>query len=256
LGKIIKLISLTLLFIKPLYAEEAITINVGVTVFKPYSSIDESTGQCVGSGFDITRELLEPYNIKINSSCAAPARVYRSLSSGTVDLSLNIKSTLALQNKVTFTTIPFDALILNFYTNPDISNVNNKIASIRGYDYNGFRETLIQKGFEFVDLSNVEDAIRIFANKRTKYLLAYEGPLNAYVENEKDKAELRTLHNAQSELLIVIPTHYAISKASPHHDLLVNVFNQLEKAAKGQQYHLEAFTNRHTTMQNNKPLGL
>jgi polar amino acid transport system substrate-binding protein len=247
MGKPITLILLTLLFVKPLYAEEAITINVGVTVFKPYSSIDESTGQCVGSGFDMTKKLLEPYNIQINSSCSAPARVYRSLSSGTVDLSLNIKSTLALQGIVTFTTIPFDALILKFYTNSDISNVDNKIASIRGYDYNGFRKTLIQKGFEFVDVANAEDAIRIFANKRTKYLLSYEGPMNAYVENEneneneKGKAELLTLKNTQSELLIAVPTYYAISKASPHHDLLVQVFTKLEKAAQGLQYHLDSF---------------
>ncbi|MFT7259728.1 MAG: polar amino acid transport system substrate-binding protein [Glaciecola sp.] len=241
MGKPITLIILTLLFIKPLYAGEAITINFGVTVFKPYSSIDESTGQCVGSAFEITKKLLEPYNIKINFSCAAPARVYRSLSTGTVDLSLNIKSTLALQNKVTFTTIPFEVLILNFYTNPDIRLVGNKIASIRGYDYSGFRKTLIQKGFEFVDVANAEDAIRIFANKRTKYLLSYEGPLNAYVENEKDKAELLTLNSAQSELLTAIPTYYAIGRASPHHDLLVKVFEQLEAAAKGQQYHLDAF---------------
>jgi polar amino acid transport system substrate-binding protein len=241
LRKPLTLILLTLLLVKPLCAKEAITINVGVTVFKPYSSIDESTGQCVGSGFDITKKLLEPYNIQINPSCSAPARVYRSLSSGTVDLSLNIKSTLALQGKVTFTTIPFDALILNFYTNPDISNVDNKIASIRGYDYTGFRKTLIQKGFEFVDVANAEDAIRIFANKRTKYLLSYEGPMNAYVENEKGKAELLTLNNTQSELLISVPTYYAISKASPHHELLVQVFTKFEKAAKGLKYHLNGF---------------
>jgi len=241
LGQRITLILLTLLFIKPLCAAEVITINVGVTVFKPYSSIDESTGQCVGSGFDITKKLLKPYNIEVNASCSAPARVYRSLSSGTVDLSLNIKSTLALQDKVTFTTIPFDALVLNFYSNPDVSSMNNKIAAIRGYDYNGFKDTLIQKGFEFVDVANAEDAIRLFANKRTKYLLSYEGPFNGYIDNEKGETELLTLNNAQSELLVSIPTYYAISKASPHHALLVKVFKQLEKKAQGQHYYINAF---------------
>jgi polar amino acid transport system substrate-binding protein len=230
-----------LLFTKQLSAEDELTINVGVAVFKPYSSIDPNTGQCVGSGFDVTRQLLEPYNIKIKTSCAAPARIYRSLSSGTVDLSLNIKSTLAVQDKVTFTTIPFDALILNFYTNADKSNGNNKIASIRGYDYNGSRDRLIQQGFEFVDVSNVEDAIRLFANKRTHYLLSYAGPFKGYIENEKSQPKLLILTNAITELLLTIPTHFAISKASPHHDALVNVFKELDKAAIEQKYHVDAF---------------
>jgi polar amino acid transport system substrate-binding protein len=244
LGNKILLILLSLLFINPLCAEEAVTINFGVAVFKPYSSIDESTGRCVGIGFDATKQLLKTYNIEINPSCASPARIYRSLSNGKVDLSLNIKSTLAVQDNVTFTTIPFDALILNFHTNPDINNVNNKIAAIRGYDYHGFRDSLIQKGFEFVDVSNVEDAIRIFANKRTKYLLSYEGPLKAYVESKDEsnnKIELLTLNNAKSELLIAIPTHYAISKKSPHHDILVKVFNELDKKTADQTYHIDAF---------------
>jgi polar amino acid transport system substrate-binding protein len=241
LAKNIILVILMLLSTKSLYAEDALTINVGVSEFKPYSSIDPNTGQCVGSGFDLTKQLLEPYNIKIKTSCAAPARIYRSLSSGTVDLSLNIKSTLAIQDKVTFTTIPFDALILNFYANSDNSNGNNKIASIRGYDYNGFRDSLSQQGFEFVDVSNAEDAVRLFANKRTGYLLSYAAPFKYYIENEKSQLELLILTNAITELLLAIPTHYAISKASPHHDVLVNVFKELDKATTDQKYHIDAF---------------
>lgn len=230
-----------LFYTKTLYAEDALTINVGVSVFKPYSSIDPNTGQCVGSGFDLTRQLLEPYNIKIKTSCAAPARIYRLLSSGTVDLTLNIKSTLAVQDKVTFTTIPFDALILNFYANPDKKNGNKKIASIRGYDYNGFRESLTQQGFEFVDVSGASDAIRLFANKRTSYLLSYAGPFKYYIENEKSQPELLTLTNAITELLLAIPTHYAISKASLHHDVLVGVFKEVDKVITEQAYHVDAF---------------
>lgn len=241
MAKNIILAVLMLLFIKPLCAEDGLTINVGVSVFKPYSSIDPNTGRCVGSGFDLTRQLLAPYNIKIETSCAAPARIYRSLSSGTVDLSLNIKSTLAIQDTVTFTTIPFDALILNFYANSDKRNGNNKIASIRGYDYNGFRDSLSKQGFEFVDVSNAEDAVRLFANKRTSYLLSYAGPFKYYIKNEKSQPELLTLTNAITELLLAIPTHYAISKASPHHDVLVNVFKELDKATIDQKYHIDAF---------------
>ena len=232
---------LTLLFGKFLAAEEALDINFGVAIFKPYSSIDENTGKCIGIGFDVTKKLLQPKSIEINNSCAAPARIYRSLSSGTVDLSLNIKSTLAVQDKVTFTNIPFDALMLNFYTNPDNARVDKKIAAIRGYDYNGFRETLIQQGFEFVDVSNSDDAIRIFANKRTKYLLSYKGPFEDYTKNQQSEKELLTLTSAHTELLIAVPTFYAISKASAHHDALVSAFKEIESAATDVEFHLDAF---------------
>ena len=232
---------LTILFSKFLAAEEALTINFGVAIFKPYSSIDKNTRECTGIGFAVTKKLLQPKAIQINNSCAAPARIYRSLSSGLVDLSLNIKSTLAVQDKVTFTTIPFDALMLNFYTNPDNAQVDKRIAAIRGYDYNGFRETLTQQGFELVDVSNSEDAIRIFANKRTKYLLSYKGPFEDYTKNQKSQKELLTLNRAHTELLVAIPTYYAISKASAHHDVLVKAFSEIESAATYLEFHLDAF---------------
>jgi polar amino acid transport system substrate-binding protein len=119
LGKNIALLLLTIVFSNFLSANEPLTINFGAAIFKPYSSIDERTGKCTGISFDITKKLLQTYPFEIETSCAAPARIFRSLSSGKIDLSINIKSTLALQDKVTFTAIPFDALMLNFYTNRD-----------------------------------------------------------------------------------------------------------------------------------------
>jgi polar amino acid transport system substrate-binding protein len=241
LRKSITFFVLTVLFSKCIAAQEVLNINFGVAIFKPYSSIDENTGECVGIGFAVTKKLLQPKSFQINITCAAPARIYRSLSSGTVDLSLNIKSTLAVQDKVTFTTIPFDALMLNFYTNPDNALVDKRIAAIRGYDYNGFRATLTQQGFEFVDVSDSEDAIRIFANKRTKYLLSYKGPFEDYTINQKSEKELPTLTSAHTELLVAVPTYYAISKASVHHDVLVNVFSEIEQAATDNEFYIDAF---------------
>ena len=241
MGKSITFLVLTILFSKCLAAEEALTINFGVAIFKPFSSIDEKTGECVGIAFAVTKKLLESKSIQLDFSCAAPARIYRSLSSGIVDLSLNIKSTLAVQDKVTFTTIPFDALILNFYSNTDNAQTDKRIAAIRGYDYNGFRETLAQQGFEFVEVSNSEDAIRIFANKRTKYLLSYKGPFEDYAANQTSQTETLTLTNAHTELLAAIPTYYIISKASAHHDALVNAFSEIEEAATDREFHLDAY---------------
>jgi len=241
LRKNITFLVLTILFSGFLAAKEPLAINFGVAIFKPYSSIDQDTGECVGIGFAVTEKLLQPKSIQINRSCAAPARMYRSLSSGTIDLSLNIKSTMAIQDKVTFTSIPFEALVLNFYTNPDHDQADKRIAAIRGYDYNGFRATLTQQGFEFIDVSDSDDAIRLFANNRTKYLLSYRGPFEDYTVNQKSNNETLTLTNAQTELLVAIPTYFAISKASAHHDVLVNVFSDIEKEATDNEFYIDAF---------------
>jgi len=237
----ITLLVLTILFSNFLSAKETLTINFGTAIFKPYSSINETTGECAGISFDATKKLLQTYPFEIEISCAAPARIYRSLSSGKIDLSLNIKSTTALQDKVTFTAIPFDALMLNFYTNRDKNQVDKRIAAIRGYDYNGYRKQLIEQGFTFVDVSNSEDAIRIFANKRTKYLLSYKGPFEDYTANQKSQNELLTLTNAHTKLLVSVPTYFIISKASLHYDALVKAFSEIENAASDRKFHLDAF---------------
>jgi polar amino acid transport system substrate-binding protein len=118
---------------------------------------------------------------------------------------------------------------------------DKRIAAIRGYDYNGYRKQLIEQGFTFVDVSNSEDAIRLFANKRTKYLLSYKGPFEDYTKNQKSQNELLTLTNAHIKLLVSVPTYFVISKASLHYDALVNAFSEIEAAATGREFHLDAF---------------
>jgi polar amino acid transport system substrate-binding protein len=149
-----------------------------------------------------------------------------------VDISVNVKSTDALQESVSFNTIPFDNLTLNFYTNVIEKDSNKKVATIKGYDYGGFRQHLIDQGYELLDVPNLEDAVRIFANKRTKYLISYGGPVTHYFESEtSNKGSLKPA-NIDTELLLSIPTYIAISKASQHHDLLVDIFKELDSKSE------------------------
>jgi hypothetical protein len=133
-----------------------------------------------------------------------------------------------LSDSVTFTKIPFDDIILNLYTYAKGDNSQKQIAAIRGYDYNGYREKLIKMGFEFIDVSKDEDAIRMFASKRTNYLLSYSGPFDDYVKNISTLAGSFEPGSYKVERLTAIPTHYAISKASPHYDVLLRAFTELE----------------------------
>ncbi|MDT0584178.1 transporter substrate-binding domain-containing protein [Brumicola blandensis] len=211
------------------------TIVLGLTGFAPYSTIDEETGQCFGSGFDITQTLLLSDNFKVKPFCAAPARVYRSIEEGKIDLTVNIKSTNALKDKVSFTKIPFDKLKLNLYSKNEQSS-SKTVASIRGYDYEGQRRKMEEQGYKFVDVPNADNATNLFLNGRTSHLLSYENPYIHFL-NQLD-SETRTSYEqiVQIEYLTSVPTHYAISKSSPHHDSLVAAFNRIDEKALADQH--------------------
>ncbi len=217
-------------------ADEGPTIIVlGLTGFAPYSTIDEETGQCFGTGFDITQALLSSDNFKVKPFCAAPARVYRSIEEGKIDFTVNIKSTNALKDKVSFTKIPFDKLKLNLYSKNE-KNSSKTVASIRGYDYEGQRHKMEAKGYKFVDVPNADNATNLFLNGRTSYLLSYENPYIHFL-NQLD-SDTRTSYKqiVQIEYLASVPTHYAISKSSPHHDALVDAFNRIDEKALADQH--------------------
>jgi polar amino acid transport system substrate-binding protein len=223
--------------IQKAYTQEAISIQFGLSSFKPYSTQDPETGTCTGLAVDATKYLLESAQVTVNTSCVAPARLFRSISSGIIDLSINVKSTKSLENKVTFTKKPFDALVLNFYSNEERGNLENKVAAIRGYDYNGYRAKLVAQGYEFIEVPNGVDAIRLFTNRRTQHLLSYGGPFADYLEDKEAKRGTLEPIKITSELLASIPTHYAISKASRHHDALVEMFDKIDSESDS-EYHL------------------
>ncbi len=215
--------------------DKPITIVLGLTGFAPYSSIDEKTGRCFGTGFAITQRLLLPENFKIKPFCAAPARVYRSVKEGKVDLTVNIKSTRSLQGQVTFTRIPFDKLKLNLYSNERRYD-RKTVAAIRGYDYEGERQKMEKQGFTFFDVPDADNATNLFLNGRTAYLLSYENPYKHFltqVDEAKRKGYEKTV---EIEHIASVPTHYAISQSSPHHDSLVAAFNRIDENTLADQH--------------------
>lgn len=214
-------------------------IKIGLTGFKPYSHLDPASGKCEGTAVTTTQALLSPYNFEITATCASPARNFRSMSNGVVDLSLNIKSTSALYDKGTFTSIPFGKIYLNLYTNVGASDRTRQIAAVRGYEYNGFRHALIEQGYEFIDVANSKDAIRLFAHHRTTYLLAYQGPFADYLDKHASKGDKLEPDTYEVERLTSIPTHYVISKASKHHDQLVAAFAEIDSNSD-KKYHFNA----------------
>jgi polar amino acid transport system substrate-binding protein len=210
-------------------------IVLGLTGFAPYSKIDEETGHCHGIGFDLTQSLLSSENFKIKPFCAAPARVYRSVSEGKVDFTVNIKSTSTLKGTVSFTRLPFDNLKLNLYSRVENSN-NKTVAAIRGYDYEGQRRRMEEQGFRFVDVPDADNATNLFLNARTSHLLSYENPYIHFLSQLDIETRTTYEQSIQTKYITSVPTHYAISKSSPHHDALVEAFNRIDDRSLADQH--------------------
>lgn len=214
----LKILLFSLLLSSSVVAKQKVVF--GIVLFEPFSTFDLKTNTCVGNAIDITRRILSEYDIHLEVICANASRVYRMLEKAEVDFTINVKTTKVLANTVDFIELPFTKLELNLYTRNIRSN-QFTVASIRGFDYNGYRQSLSQKGYEFIDLPNALSAARLFNLKRTENLISYAGPVEYYVKN-------KTLTLDESILITPldsVDSHYAIGKESPHILLLKNVLN-------------------------------
>ncbi|WP_051275561.1 substrate-binding periplasmic protein [Aestuariibacter salexigens] len=201
------------------HADEKPVVTLGLLVFPPEVVVDSETGKCLGEVIDISKLVLKNFNVDV--VCAPPARIYRLLEQGVVDLTINIKTTDALQDKVKFTNIPYRFLVTNLYGHKDKQDAGS-VSAIRGFDYNGTRGKLASDGYQFIDLPTSTDAIRMFARGRSEYLLSYESPVKFLLDEFPEKYSVKTLQS--------VPTFYAVSNVSPHQEQLLQRLNSVADA--------------------------
>ena len=209
---------LLLFFSSALLGSERATL--GVILFPPNVLIDEVTGECRGHGIQTTREILAEYSIEIDVICAPPVRIYRLLENAEIDFTINIKSTKGLPEDVTFIDKPYRILQLKLYSHLDRKN-GKDVAAVRGFDYQGFRNKLIQQEYRFFDLPNSISSIQVFLKKRIPHLISYGGPYGYYIRDKK----LKVSDAITSTHLYSVPTHYTITNKSPHLKALIAAFD-------------------------------
>jgi polar amino acid transport system substrate-binding protein len=192
----------------------------GVLLFPPSVFIDEETGICMGEVISLTRKILDEQSIPIDIICAPPSRLYRMLENEQIDFTMNIKSTKSLPDDIVFIETPYSTLQLNQY-----SHINREaekyVAATRGFDYQGYRDVLTEKKYNFIDLPNSISAIQVFLKKRSAHLLSFKRPFDFYI---KDK-QLKISDTIITTTLFAVPTFYGINNASPHLDKLSMAFN-------------------------------
>ena len=188
-------------------------IRLGVHNFPPYFVMTDNE-HCGGEAVELSRNLLQNSDIKLTTVCATPARLYKMLQSGEVDLTINIKHTKALPDNVSFVATPFVQLSLVLLTHGAAvaREQHPTIAAIRGFDYHGQRQVLGDKGYSFIDLPDSISAVEMFIKGRSSALLTYEAPFNHYLQQH----DLPFAAHYQCQLLEHIDAYFVVSEQSAH----------------------------------------
>ncbi|KKO50299.1 hypothetical protein VT06_02305 [Arsukibacterium sp. MJ3] len=207
---------LALLFLLMAPANASTEIRVGVHNFPPYFVV-KGDNTCGGEAVELTRNILQTDTITVRAVCATPARLFKMLSRGEVDLTINIKQTKTLPNNVSFINPPYAqlSLVLLTYNNQSTALTSLQqptIAAIRGFDYLGQRQILSERGFLLIDLPDSIDAIKMFVKGRSNGLLTYEAPFSFYLAQQPPQLTQRY----QRQLLEYIDAYYVISDQSLH----------------------------------------
>jgi polar amino acid transport system substrate-binding protein len=188
-------------------------IRLGVHNFPPYFVMTDNDN-CGGEAVELTRSLLQNDDITLTTVCATPARLYKMLKSGEVDLTINIKHTRALPDNVSFVATPYVQLSLVLLTH-GAAVAREKlptIAAIRGFDYHGQRQLLADKGYGFIDLPDSISAVEMFIKGRSSALLTYEAPFNHYLQQHG----LPFAVHYKCQLLEHIDAFFVVSEQSAH----------------------------------------
>ena len=195
------------------YAYSAVEIRLGVHNFPPYFVMTDNAN-CSGEAVELSRRLLQSDDIKLTTVCATPARLYKMLQSGEVDLTINIKQTKALPDNVSFVATPYVQLSLVLLTHGAAVAREKQptIAAIRGFDYHGQRQLLSEKGYSFIDLPDSISAVEMFIKGRSSALLTYEAPFNHYLQ----QYDLPFAAHYQCQLLEHIDAYFVVSEQSAH----------------------------------------
>jgi len=198
-------------------------IRLGVHNFPPYF-VSTGNGHCGGEAVELTRSILQTDTLTVRTVCATPARLYKMLQSGEVDLTINIKQTQALPADVSFVAPPYVQLSLVLLTHGAAVAREKQptIAAIRGFDYHGQRQQLSKSGYSFIDLPDSISAVEMFVKGRSSALLTYEAPFNYYLQQQA----LPFASHYQRRLLDTIDAYYVVSGRSEHLPYISTTLNR------------------------------
>lgn len=203
------------------YAGSSKSFTLGITIFPPLTMQDETTNECNGVAIDVSRKIIQHSGHGLKVICAPAARIYKMMEQGTVDFTVNVKSTRQLEPHATFMEPRLTAIKLQLYTHD--KDMPSLVAGIRSFDYHGYRQQLEKQNYQFVDVANADDAITMFIKERTKALITYERPFKSYLKRHLNN---HVPTGITVEEFLSIGIYYGVSRHSTNHDELISVISQ------------------------------
>lgn len=208
----------------PVKSKESIV--VGLIVFPPLVQQDFE-GRCFGSTVERIYEIFLDSPFSVDLYCATPARVYRDLSNGKLDLTVNVKSTESLVDMVYFSKSPVNMLEVILYSNKN-SGISS-VSAIRQFSYHGIRDKLLLEGYSIYDQPNSKEAITLFLRGGTNALISYRLPFEFYLnELLKSGAYTRDGSTLEVKSLLKVPTYFVVNKTSQHSQSLLAILNNID----------------------------
>jgi polar amino acid transport system substrate-binding protein len=196
------------------------TLTFGTSHFPPSVIVDPESGHCSGDLIDNVKKIFVESDFRLKIVCAPTSRMYRMLVNGEIDLTATIKTAAQLDGLITLVTPTYADMHLSLFNHKNDKQLKT-ISAVRGFQYNGQRKILQQKGFEFYDLPDIDSAFQFFIKKRSAYFLAYKSPV-IYMLN-KDGLHIR--HNIVEKKMDSIPLYFAISNKSAMFEQIQKVFH-------------------------------
>ena len=215
----------------PLPERDSKVITMAMLEFPPLTYRDAGSQECIGYAVELSRQLFAEHGYSIDPICAPAIRSYRMLQSGEADLTINIKSTSLLNQYVDFVEPRFGQLELIFLTH-QTDGFEEMVSAIRGFEYNGQRAVLEERGYVFQDSPGSIDAVKIFARKRTRHLITYKAPYKFYLEQNGFEVP----QEVSIENLATLPTFFAVSKKSDKHDEIIKILTAHAEKHEIQQF--------------------
>jgi hypothetical protein len=199
-------------------------VKIGLIVFPP-AAYNDPEGNCIGSGVDAIKNIFTPEEYELSIYCATPARVYRDFLNGTIDLTVNVKSTKNLSQNVYFSENPHIVLRVMLYTK-DLQ-ATGKISSIKPFNYHGAKQQLIDQGYKMVTQSNSKEAMAVFLRGGTQGLISYQLPYLFYRESLNVLFQTAPANKDISETeLLQVPSYFVVNRANPNAEAIMAHINQ------------------------------
>ena len=174
--------------------------------------IKDANGHCDGKVIRDTRRLLQDQDVELAVVCVNPARLYKLLASGEVDIAINVSSTKALQGIVDFVEPAYlllELVLIGF--DPEALEQPASVAAIRGYDYVGYRQKY-ERTSEFVNATDGTHASELFLKKRAETLLTYRANFVSRKDVNPDDFFIQALTS--------VPSYFIVSRQSSHRQWL------------------------------------